>query len=321
MKLKDFFKNLRSEKGLSGADVAGAITIILLTIGVVTAIYVNTTNKSKESIRYSAATRIATQISENIQARTYDELVYRCGTEAYYKSTVDSDGNIFGVKVSTGYSATVTASKVSGAQVDVIRDVQIDVSYLISNTTKTITLKLTKEKELLGQTNPPDLNLLDDYSDSTYCAIKKVGDKYVITATSDPDWYNYDKGVYALILKTSKATSAFNTEITSSDISSGTLYAWVPRFGINGSTVEYCYGTSNYKISFANSSNLYGYMLSGTGNNGNYTVKTVTGLNSSFSENDGLSGIWYAPIKTSENTTEETNAYTAFSGKVTKTNF
>ena len=54
-------KKFREEKGLTGADVAGAICVIALAIGIVTSIYINVTNKTKENIRYSAATRIATR--------------------------------------------------------------------------------------------------------------------------------------------------------------------------------------------------------------------------------------------------------------------
>lgn len=101
MKLTESLKKLKSKKGITGVDVAVAISIIVLTIGVVTSIYINTTNKSKESIRYSASTRIATQIVENIQSMTYDEVVYRCSNSNLSKVESNIDGKIFGVNVPT----------------------------------------------------------------------------------------------------------------------------------------------------------------------------------------------------------------------------
>lgn len=91
-----------------------------------------------------------------------------------------------------GYSAEVLAPEITSNEVDTIRDITVNVSYSISNTTKTITLYTKKEKELLEQTNKPDLNLIEDYSDTNYYAIKYLNGSYIITATSDPEWYNYD---------------------------------------------------------------------------------------------------------------------------------
>lgn len=320
MKFKEFFKKFKSEKGITGIDVAVAISIVLLTIGVVTAIYINTTNKTKESIRYSAATRIATQIIENIQSMTYDELVYRCSNTSLSSVNRETDGNIFGVNVPVGYEANVTAPEITTNEVDIIRDITVNVSFTISNTTQTITLYTTKEKELLEQTNAPDLSLIDDYSDSNYYAIKYQNGSYIITATSDEDWYNYDDGYYALLLKSSTNYS-YGQTANSSEITSG-LYVWVPRFGLDGSNLAYCYGTSNYKIAFSLYDNLYGYMLTGTGSGNNYSVSEISSyVNGTFSENDGLTGVWYQPYNTSENTAIETAAYNSLNSYNAKNNF
>lgn len=324
MKFKELLKKFKTEKGITGVDVAVAISIVVLTIGVVTAIYINTTNKSKESIRYSAATRIATQIVENIQSMTYDELVYRCSNSSYSSSSSDSDGNIFGVNVPTGYSASVTAPEITSNEVDVIRDVTVNVSFSISNTTETITLYTTKEKELLEQTNRPDLNLIEDYSDSSYYAIKYQNGNYIVTATSDEDWYNYDDGYYALLLKSS-TNYEYGTSLNSSNITSGgnVLYVWVPRFGLSGSNLAYCYGTSNYKITFSLYDNsLYGYMLTGTGSGNNYSVTGIDSyVNGTFASNDGLTGVWYKPFNTSENTAIETAAFNSLNSYKAAENF
>lgn len=309
MKLREIFKKFKNEKGFTGADVAVSIAIIVLTIGVVTAIYINTTNKSKDSIRYSAATRIATQLIENIQSITYDELVYRCSNN-YNSVNAETDGKIFGVNVPVGYSAEVLAPEITSNELDIVRDVTVNVTYTISNTTKTITLYTKKQKELLEQTNEPNLNMISDYSDSDYYAIKYQGGNYIVTATSDTDWYNYDEGYYALLLKTSTQYN-YGDSVTTTDMTSG-LYVWVPRFGLDSSSnLQYCYGASNYQITFSLYDEfLYGYMLIGTGNGENYTVTQIDSyIENTFSENDGLTGVWYQPYNTSENDSVTTTAY------------
>ena len=311
VKLREIFRKFKSKKGFTGADVAVAISIIILTIGVVTAIYINTTNKSKDSIRYSNATRIATQLIENIQSMTYDELVYSCSNNLN-SVNADIDGRIFGVNIPVGYSAEVLAPKITSSNLDVIRDVTVNVTYTISNTSQTITLYTKKEKELLEQTNEPNLNMISDYSDSDYYAIKYEAGNYIVTATSDSDWYNYDKGYYALLLKTSTKYNYGDT-VMATDMATG-LYVWVPRFGLDSSSnLQYCYGTSNYQITFSIYDNLlYGYMLIGNGSGENYTVAQINSyIENTFDENDGLTGVWYQPYS-SENSTLATSIYEEF---------
>ena len=65
-KIKKLLKMLKQRKALTGVDVAGAVTVIVLTVGIATSIYVNAVNKSKDNMRYANAVRIATNIIESI---------------------------------------------------------------------------------------------------------------------------------------------------------------------------------------------------------------------------------------------------------------
>ena len=318
--LEKLFKKLHSNKGLTGADVAVSIAIILLTIAVISAIYVNATSDSKEEIRYSAATRIATQIIENIESMTYDEVIYRCDN-SYNSVDSDEDGTVFEVSVPSGYSATVTTSEVDEAEIDVVRDITVNVTYKISNTEKSITLYTTKEKELLEQTNEPNLNLIEDYDSSNYYAIKYTSSGYMVTVTSDEDWYNYDMGEYALIYYSSNSYN-YGDIISSGSIQYGSVYIWVPRFGLDeDSELAYCYGTSDYMISFElYNDSLYSYMLTGSGSGEEYTVNSIFSyVTNTFEENDGLSGVWYEPNGTNDSVTE--NAYDALNEFIEISNF
>lgn len=309
--LKKISKKFHSKKGITGTDIAAAIAVIVMTMGIVTGIYINVTNKSKENIRYSNATRIATQLIENIQANTYQDLIYRVSAgkiDELAKSTKDESKKIFGVNIPKGYSAQVTASNTTSDSFDIIRDVKVEVKYEISNTDKTITLYTTKERELLEQTNKPDMSTLPITSgeiSSRYVPIKKVSGSDTVTVTSDTEWYNYDKGIYAIVAHLSN-NKDIGSELAPADIQE--KYVWIPRFGITDnnanltvSNLGYAYGTSKYRISFGSYTNantgktLYSYMLtySGTQTENSLPVSVNHFVNNTFIDNDGLTGIWY----------------------------
>lgn len=316
MKLE--FKKFRNSKGVTGADIAVAVGVITIAMGVVMAVYTNVVNKSKEQVRYSGATRIATQLVENIQAITYDELVYRVDNN-YNNVDTEEENSIFGVKVPVGYSAEVVAPKITENAIDTVRNITVNVTYKISNKIKTITLYSIKRKELLEQTNKPNLKLIEGYNENYY-PVKYTGNGYVVTTASDPAWYNYDEENYALVFY-SAAERAIGDKISTSAVTTGDLYVWVPRFGNdNNSGLAFCYGASNYKITFSLFDNkLYGYMLSGSGNNGEFNVDSVLYKPNTFMDNDGLTGVWYKPNGT--NTSVEENAFKELNTVIGKNNF
>ena len=307
---KRLLKKFHSNKGITGADIALSISIIVLTMGVVTAIYINVINKSRENIRYSNATRIATGIVEKIQTLPYDYIIATCAPD---NTTTCSSGNkVFGVTVQNGYTAKITASPLESAEVDLVRDIKVEVSYKAYNRIKTITLYTIKEKELLEETNPPDFGLIK--KDLYYYPIKKVKNEYMVTDVDDPDWYNYNKGNYALAYITSNPNITLGTTFQS--LRNIDVYAWIPRYGINIVSIEgernteqlkYCYGTSSYIIDYAAYRGslgeiIYGYMLKGDrivtegipDSVSQYSTIEINDVEySTFEVNDGLSGIWY----------------------------
>lgn len=318
--LNKLLKKFHSEKGITGADIAAAITVIVVTMGVITAIYINVTNKAKENLRYSNATRIATQIIENIQAYTYDNMLYRCNNGLNTVALTDS-GKIFDVNIPKGYSATVTTTEVDGAEYDVVRDVKVEVTYKVSNKENKITLYTVKEKELLEQTNKPQMELIDGYSEmpSYYYPVKYADSTYVVTDKNDPEWYNYDEGTFAFVLRTVTEKSIGDT----ASGEEGDVYVWVPRYGITDnqtsltlvdnkpSNLGFAYGTSKYKIEYGHYGDLYGYMLVYPTEGIDETTvpnSLVSYVADTFEENDGLAGMWY---KVGDTEGIEYNAFTA----------
>lgn len=286
--------NLRNRKGLTGADVAAAITVIVLTVGIVTAIYINTINKSKDNIRHANATRIATSIAENIQKKTYAAVLAEVGNTNTKtlngKDASDSD-RLFETKIPSGFEATVTLSNVPAGKADVARDVSIDVLYRTSTTHKTISINMVKERELIDMTNDPDFSLLENYKP----VYDGVGTRYYyypvtfnstqihITTKSDINWYNYGSNKCAFVYKTTNGNLNVDDESLAISTNKANLYAWVPRY-VNRSGFQYLYGASKYPITFNTTGSYLGYVL-GT------SAVTFTDADA-FQENDGLNGVW-----------------------------
>ncbi len=294
-------------------------------MGVVTAIYTNLTNKSKENLRYSAATRIATQIVENIQSKCYDELIHRCsgaGTNGNLSEVEFSKdgphrtvngGKIFDVKVPVGYSAKVELS--NAKDLDIVRNVTVTVKYKILGFERNVTLYTVKQKELLEQTNKPDLTMIKDYATngSKYYSIKKVDANYIVTTTSDPDWYNYDSAKIPALVVKSETAKNIGDVFAQSDLTSLPVYVWVPRYARkNTSELTFLYGTSSYEIQFGTMSNgkLIGYYISGSGTNTGFNMPVAASYyGNTFTETDGKTGVWYCLNQTGLNDGTTTTIY------------
>ena len=61
-------KKLRSNKGVTGIDVALSITIIVIVLGVVLSVYSNYSDRTKQVNRNAKATNLAVQVIEGIEA-------------------------------------------------------------------------------------------------------------------------------------------------------------------------------------------------------------------------------------------------------------
>jgi len=317
-----FFTKLKNKKGITGTDVAAGITLIVLTVGIVTSIYINTLKKSKDTIRYANAVRIATNIMENIQQKPYEYVTAICYDNDLHVTTRKVSGGentkIFGTKIPNGYEVTLTAKRAGSLRYDVARDITISVKYKANSTYKTITITGVKEKELMDMTNSPDISLMPNYDpndkNTYYYPIKKSADKYVITSTSDIEWYDYEAGEYALLYKTTNGNLNIGTLYDLSSIRNN-VYIWIPRFvaknegGTGLDAVQFLYGTSNYLITLNKYGTLISYGVSYPGTITDNSEPYVFDYNNysyqSFQVGDGLSGVWYQYVSTSEDMTKE----------------
>ena len=259
--MKNFFKKLKSEKGATGVDVVVAAAMILMTITVVSILYVNTSLQSRNITRTAGATRIATNIAENIQALSYEEFVYSYNgiavTEEYkgeeYRMIQGSDSNykIFDTKIPTGYNFYIRANEVYGShldkkeQFDLVRDIEIVLTYKLGDNIEDISFSLTKQREIIGECNAPEMTYLRSMgvtnSNTNAYPIKYVETigSYVKTTVDDVDWYDCSNKKWAIILVSDKAEKdLFDVNGKYTGVAAA-KYMWIPAFFVNDKGDEF----------------------------------------------------------------------------------
>lgn len=174
--------NIRSQKGATGTDIIVAATIIVFTMAIVSMIYVNTTFESRNVTRTAGATRIATNILENIEKLPYEEFVNSFNTEItgvakqtagdfidYYLLDGGADKKLFSTSIPRGYDVYMKADQSYGShtntaeQFDLVREINIVVAFSVGERLEKVDFKTVKEREVLFEANKP----VTDYLTST----------------------------------------------------------------------------------------------------------------------------------------------------------
>ena len=187
MNIQKFLSKLKSQKGVTGVDIVVSITVITLTIVVVTAIYTNIDLTSKNVNRTAGATRIATNILEEIEKMYYDEFkeeiseiekdFNKSGKE--YIVEVSSDTNdtkkiiinpkkvsktvkFFNTKIPKGYLVEMKLQNSygtdTGKKYDMVRKIDLSVKYNVGETEEKVSLSTAKTLELCEVCNEPEIS-------------------------------------------------------------------------------------------------------------------------------------------------------------------
>lgn len=260
--MKNFFKKLRSERGATGTDVLISATMIVVTIGIVSMSYVNTSIQSRNITRTSGATRIATNLMENIEAMSYADFVNAVGASNKLECGADSETQVFNTKIPTGYSAIIEAMPVYGShtipseQFDLVRQVRITIGYKAGKLDEKIDFSTVKQRELIEECNSPAVSdLRNDVLEEgmNFYPIKYLQNAkaYIRTTEDDPEWYNYTNKNWATVIVSKKSednlfdvngklVANINTSKTSNDYTQKVV--WVPK---------YFKSTSNSNVLFA----------------------------------------------------------------------
>ncbi|MBR6033665.1 MAG: hypothetical protein IKP28_02855 [Clostridia bacterium] len=247
--MKDF---LQSQKGYTGIDLAVAIVILSIFTFLISTIFVNIYTQYTDASRSAAATAYATAIAENLDKTYYQYLIDPNDTSAI-------DAAISAANLTSGYTAQVNIGNANSGGKDLIRNIQISVSYKLGNNTKSITINRTKSKEILIIPNKPKVP-------SGMVPVKYVITDYIsetgywqITTEEDTTWYNYENKTWAYAMALDGLEIEGYDTITDSNksqmtgkrvIEQGVLFAWIPKYAYNSSTtdVKFSYSTTEKTV-------------------------------------------------------------------------
>ena len=271
--------DFRSQKGATGADVMIAATVIMIVIGIVSMIYVNTTLQSRNVTRTAGATRIATNILENIEKMDYNSFAtaynsVRGGTSPSidsYSTYPTLSGSAFNTKIPNGYTVYLYGEPNYGShttkleQFDLARDIKLVVAYKVGDVTEKVEFSTSKKREIVDEVNEPDTSILAKQGflkvenvEQVFYPIKysDTAKSYVKITDNDQNWYNYSNKRWALVLvapKTIEQNNIFDANgVLKSETSSNEnikKYVWIPRFFVKDNKfTDFAYLTVNNMV-------------------------------------------------------------------------
>lgn len=270
--------NLKSQKGATGTDIIIAITVIVLTVVVVSMIYVNTTLQSRNVTRTAGATRIATNILENIEKMSYTDfdaeyirikgsepITITIGNYITYPSATNTIA--FNTKIPKGYIVYIYGEPNYGShestteQFDLVRDIKLAVTFEVGDMTRVVDFSTSKTREIVSEVNEPITAILSrqgiiDSADKKIYPIKYFEEAkgYIRAVEDDPDWYSYSNKKWAMVIVSKEPEEElFDSNGKLKDVSSKyARYTWIPKYFYTGSgesqkISEFAYQSSSDK--------------------------------------------------------------------------
>lgn len=279
MRKKQLVYQLNNQKGVTGADVVIALLIILTAVGVISMLYVNLVIGSRETDRKAGATRIATNMIENMSQMYYDEITEHLENlvqenkaekqENTYIITKENSTKVFETNVPNGYGVEIMLNEVG--DYDLVKKVTTTVKFKVDGQDKKVQLNKVLTRETVRECNSPNFSesyiaqMTTDnwefYTENSQnasgvkiiCPIQydKSSESYQIVTNRNSLWYSYSNKQWArvLILEPNQLEN-----ITEEMLTGENSYIWVPRFGIQvagnlfGDTY-FKYKTTDYAIS------------------------------------------------------------------------
>lgn len=326
--MEKFLKKLKSQKGATGTDVLIAAAMIVLSVGIVSMLYVNTSIQSKNITRTSGATRIATNLIENIDVLSYDDFLAVLGGATEITVDKDTETTVFSTKIPKGFAVKITANPVYGShteakeQFDIVRAVDVKVSYPVGKTTENVNFSTVKQREMIKECNAPATADLRTggflKTGMNYYPVKYVSsiNAYLKTTENDPEWYNYTNREWATVIISKKAENElfdvngkFVGEINvATDNAAYTQKAvWVPRYFTSTSS-----SNKNVVFAFNNTDKAIQYkeLVAKDGTTKFYYYKSdsvPSGWNNTNSNFDNLTGKW--TLVNANDTLKDTDAF------------
>lgn len=288
MNKKQLANQLNSQKGLTAADVVIALLMIITAVSVISMVYVNLVINSREVDRKTGATRIATNIIENMSQSYYNQLTENLTGDGVTKSgettyIIEKD-KIFNTTIPKGYQVKIQLENSYGdqaVQYDLVKKATVTVIYKVNGEDKEVSFSKVFEREVVRECNSPNFTEeyiqeicseeFEMYSSTAgsgagvkiICPIRynKISQKYEIVEDMNSLWYSYSNKQWARILILDP--DQLGSDITDEMIQNS--YIWVPRFGkLDGEDEFYFqYKATDYAItnSYNNDNHfLYNYI-------------------------------------------------------------
>ena len=275
MNKKQLVNQLNSQKGVTGADVVIALLIILTAVGVIAMVYVNLVIGSRDVDRKTGATRIATNILENMSQVYYDEIEANLeinGNANKVDNRYDvSTDKIFNTSIPNGYHVQIRMEEIGSY--DLVKKATVAVQYKTDGQEKEVAFEKVFERENVRECNSPNFSQVyirqmieesENYEMYSEQAKNAAGIKiicpiqynhetktYQIVTNTDELWYSYSNKQWARVLV--MEAEAIETPITNEMLKGENSYVWIPRFGIeNGKDLFggtcFKYKTTDYAI-------------------------------------------------------------------------
>lgn len=221
-KMKKFAK-FKSQKGFTGVDVGIAVLILILFTSVIATLYYQIFYKSTEIKRNSTASGYAIAIVEKMKQLYYSDI----SVGEYLTNAEEKE--IFGIELEPGYNAKVTVSKFGDENsLDFVKEVNVIVTFKLAGIEKSVSMNLTKAKEIVDIPNKPILT-------DTMSAVKYINGSYQVINPDETVWYNYEDKEYAYVYIGEKLS--YGTKLT--ETQQANLYMWIPRFAYSQNNIVF----------------------------------------------------------------------------------
>lgn len=276
---------LKSQKGITGADVIIALLLILTSISIIGMIYLNIKTVTRMTNAKTGATRIATNIIENAKGEFFEKV------QNFDSSSAGAQQSVLNTKIPKGYVVIISTENIEDDENHIVKKVNVTVKY---NNNNSVELSTVIEREKVRECNSP--NFSDEYveemigQNNTYqifenidsiennkkiiCPIKYNGENYVIVRKNDLNnmWYSYSDKQWARALvfddldELEDYIDISNNTVNGTDIleDDDKSFIWIPRYKIDESVSPnkpyFMYKDKNYAIFKQNGNNEYNYV-------------------------------------------------------------
>lgn len=288
MTKKQIKEKLKSQKGITGADVLIALLLILTSISIMGMIYLNIKTVTRMTDAKTGATRIATNIIENAKGEFFDKV------QNFDSSSAGAQQKVLNTKIPKGYVVIISTENVEDDENHIVKKVNVTVKYNKNNDSNVVELSTVIEREKVRECNSP--NFSEEYveemvgQNTAYqifenidhiendkkiiCPIKYNGENYVIVSKNDINnmWYSYSNKQWARALvfdnlseledyiDTSNNTVE-NWKILKDDDKS---FVWIPRYkvdeNVSPNKIYFMYKDTNYAIFKEIGNSIYNYI-------------------------------------------------------------